>query len=503
MPWPQIRHFLQGSRMDRHHNNHYPLSGSSGSSWSPFHRNAADRRSYPLPLYKLHPLPPVAYRKPWPGEKRRYAFDKSAKSEQRTPRNSAATLSSRPCIAMTQRPNRPPQMRVVSTDIQFKDLEDAWDHLIEHSTYQAPFHTWGWHQTWWRCFGGARSLYLITGKDAAGELQIVAPLMRQVRRVSGFPLVELRFMANDNSPFNSIIHRSDITTSDATSSVLACLSRHFQEWHMITLRNIPHRLLDQDAMTAVAIRHGMKPLFKQGWRSAYLTIEGSFDEYVSRQLGKQRLRGIAQKVRQLCTHADYRLHDYQTPEEMPHAVDQAFAISAASWKARQGTNMSGKEDMRRFYEEISLRLAKSGNIRIFTSSLAHSPLALQYNLVSPDTMYLLINDFNETHRRQSPGTVLLYQVLGILHQEHSVTRFQFSGDLYDYKSNWASGVEQHFTTTIFHPGVLSRALWFWKGLLLPRMLQLRSLIERGRVDDQQLQPLNPQRGFPVPPDTLP
>lgn len=385
---------------------------------------------------------------------------------------------------MTQRPNRPPQMRVVSTETEFRDLEDAWGHLIQHSTYQAPFHTWGWHQTWWRCFGGARSLYLITGEDAAGELQIVAPLMRQVRRVSGFTVVELRFMANDNNPFNSILHRSDITASDALSSVLACLSRHYKEWHMITLRNIPHRLLDQDAMTAAAIRQGMKLLFNQGWRSAYLTIEGSFDEYVSRQLGKQRLRGIAQKVRQLCTHPDYRLHDYQTPEDMPQAVDQAFAISAASWKAQHGTNMSGEEDMRRFYEEISLHLAEHGKIRIFTSSLGRSPLALQYNLVSPDTMYLLINDFNETHRRQSPGTVLLYQVLGILHQEHSVTRFHFSGDLYDYKSHWASGVEQHFTTTIFHRGVLSRALWFGKGILLPGILQLRNRMEREPVDGQ-------------------
>jgi CelD/BcsL family acetyltransferase involved in cellulose biosynthesis len=350
--------------------------------------------------------------------------------------------------------------------------------MLRRSNYQAPFHTWGWHDTWWTCFGHGRDLYLVTGEDPDGQLQIVAPLMRRRRRKHGLPLLEVRFLANHNNPFNTIIHRRDISASEALSYVLTCLTDHCQDWHFITLRNLPTRQLNQDCMTAAATPLGLRVIYEPGWSSAYLTIDDSFDEYIAGQFGKQRLRGIQQKVRQLSQQTQYRLNEYRAPEAMAIAVEQAFAVSANSWKKSAGTDMSGAEDMRRFYEEVSPRLANSGHIRIWISSLGPTPLALQYNLVSADTMYLLINDFNEAYRRQSPGTVLLYQVLSQLHREHSVSRFQFSGDLYDYKSHWATGIEKHFTTTLYHRGLYSRALWFAKGTLAPVIQSLQTRLKR-------------------------
>ncbi len=369
-------------------------------------------------------------------------------------------------------------MRILRTAEEFQNLEAAWGRMLRRSNYQAPFHTWGWHNTWWKCFGRGQDLYLITGEGVDGQLQIVAPLMRRKRRLRGMPLVEIRFMANHNNPFNFVLHRSDISTSDVLSSVLSCLADNSRDWHLITLRNIPERLLDQGAMTSVATRLGLNHICQQGWSSAYITVEGPFDEYLTNRLGKQRLRGIGQKVRQLSARPEYQLRDYQAPETMPFAVEQAFAVSANSWKKSAGTDMSGAEDMRRFYEEISPGLADSGQVRIWISSLGPTPLALQYNLVSPDTMYLLINDFNEAYRRQSPGTVLLYQVLSQLFREHSVSRFQFSGDLYDYKSHWATGIEKHFTTTLYHRGLYSRVLWFARGTLAPVIQSLQDRLKR-------------------------
>jgi CelD/BcsL family acetyltransferase involved in cellulose biosynthesis len=255
---------------------------------------------------------------------------------------------------------------------------------------------------------------------------------------------------------------------------LGSLIEHRDQWDCVTFRNVPTQLIDREALEPLATRFGLKLHCEPGWTSAYVSINSSFDEYLHNRFGKQRLRGIEQKVRQLSARPGYRLDDYQTPEAMQHAIAQAFAVSAASWKKRIGSDMSGANDMRQFYQEISIRLAPSHQIRVWISSLDTIPLALHYALVSQDAIYLLINDFNEEHRRLSPGTVLLYQVLQTLHQERSVRRFHFSGDFYDYKSHWATGLERHLTFRLYHKGLLSTALWYGKTTLGPSLRALRT-----------------------------
>jgi CelD/BcsL family acetyltransferase involved in cellulose biosynthesis len=138
--------------------------------------------------------------------------------------------------------------------------------------------------------------------------------------------------------------------------------------------------------------------------------------------------------------------------------------------------MAGEESRRLFYEDVTRRLSRCGQVRIWTSCLDQTPLAAQYSLVSADTTYLVVNDFNHANQRQSPGTVLLYQVLERLFEEKSVGRFQFSGDLYDYKSQWATGTESHATLELFHDGIYSRFLWWTKKKALPTWRTLRAKV---------------------------
>jgi CelD/BcsL family acetyltransferase involved in cellulose biosynthesis len=221
---------------------------------------------------------------------------------------------------------------------------------------------------------------------------------------------------------------------------------------------------------------GFRTLREPGWNSAYVAIEGQFADYLTTNLGKQRRRGILQKVRQLSQQPGYGVGDFRRPEEMPAALERAFAVSRSSWKGDLGTDMAGEESRRLFYEDVTRRLSRCGQVRIWTSCLDQTPLAAQYSLVSADTTYLVVNDFNHANQRQSPGTVLLYQVLERLFEEKSVGRFQFSGDLYDYKSQWATGTESHATLELFHDGIYSRFLWWTKKKALPTWRTLRAKV---------------------------
>ncbi|MGQ4807898.1 hypothetical protein NKDENANG_01264 [Candidatus Entotheonellaceae bacterium PAL068K] len=59
----------------------------------------------------------------------------------------------------------------------FHDLQDEWLQLLSQMPFQSIFLTPQWQGTWWRHFGHAHQLYLLTVRSATGELQGLAPLM--------------------------------------------------------------------------------------------------------------------------------------------------------------------------------------------------------------------------------------------------------------------------------------------------------------------------------------
>lgn len=366
------------------------------------------------------------------------------------------------------------QIQVIRTVEGFRELESAWNEMVRGGRFQAPFFSWTWYDAWWKHFGDAAELFVVAGRDPQGRLQLVAPLMKQRRSLRGLPISEIRFLANSISPQNSILVGNGCSGPEALHVVLECLAEHRGEWDMTTLQNVPETMPYLAEIDDSAALVGFRTLREPGWKSAYVTVEGQFADYLATSLGKHRRRGILQKVRQLSQQPGYCVSDFRRQEEMSLALDRAFAVSRSSWKVSLGTDMAGEESRRLFYEDITQRLSQLGQVRIWISCLDQMPLAVQYQLVSADAMYLVTNDFNHAYQRQSPGTVLLCQVLERLYEEKCVSRFQFSGDLYDYKSQWATGIESHATLELFHEGVYSRFLWWTKKNALPALRTIRA-----------------------------
>jgi CelD/BcsL family acetyltransferase involved in cellulose biosynthesis len=365
-------------------------------------------------------------------------------------------------------------VEIIRTAQGLHELEAAWNDLSQNSSFRAPFYSWTWYDTWWKHFGGSSELFVIAARAPDGRLQVVAPLMKGTRSLRGFRVSEIRFAGNSISPGNSILFRDGVDASEALATVVGCVAEHRREWDLFTLWNVPETAAYLPAFDEAIAPRGFRAILEPGWQSAFVTIGDSFDRYMTGNFGKDRRRGIRQKVRQLSERPGYQVLDFQRPEEMDRAVELAFAVSGSSWKAKLGTDMTGCPARRAFYHELSHRLARQGQVRIWISMLDETPLALQYDLVASDAMYLVVNDFNEACQGQSPGTVLLYQVVEKMFAERSIGRFQFSGDLYDYKSKWATGMHRHVTLEVFGDRCYSRFLCWAKETALPALRSVRA-----------------------------
>lgn len=365
------------------------------------------------------------------------------------------------------------QTRIIRTIEGFRDLEARWGEMLRDSDLNAPFFSWTWYDAWWKHFAEGSELFLIAGETPDGQLRFVAPLRKGRRSLRGLPVSEISFLANSISPRSGVLFRKDCPGPEALDAMFRCLAEHRSEWDMLRLWNLPEGVAYLPGFDEAGSRHGFHAIREPGWQSAYVAMEGEFETYLTGNFGKNRRRGIQQKVRQLSARPGYRILDFKRPEDVAQGLELAFAVSRASWKGKLGTDMAGEESRRAFYQDISHRLAERGQVRIWISLLEDNPIALQYQLVDGDTVYLIVNDFSDEHHGMSPGTVLLYQVIERMYQE-KLRRFQFSGDNYDYKSKWASGLHRHVTFEMFHNRPYSRFLWWTKNTALPALRSVKA-----------------------------
>jgi CelD/BcsL family acetyltransferase involved in cellulose biosynthesis len=374
------------------------------------------------------------------------------------------------------------QLRVIRDSEELAALRGPWEEMLRDSPMATPYNSWDWQEAWWKHFRPAvdpRSELFVIAGERGGRLQVLAPLMLCRGSVRGLGVRELRFLAHSLTPRNEILYRNECPPADALAAVLDCLAAHRREWDMVNLWNVPASAAWLPLLDQVSAHSGLHALSGPGIRSAYIALENSLDDYMSDSIRSGHKRGVLQKVRQLTRKSDFRVAEYHRPEDVLLGLEQAFAVSKGSWKGKLGTDMTGLEARRSFYTEVTPRLARRGEVRIWIASLDGVPIALEYHLVSEEKVYFIVNDFQEAYGRLSPGTVLLYQVLERLFAEKRQREFYFSGDLYDYKRQWASGVYEHVNLEIFHKRPYSHMLWWMKHSVMPMLRTTQAWVSSG------------------------
>jgi CelD/BcsL family acetyltransferase involved in cellulose biosynthesis len=305
----------------------------------------------------------------------------------------------------------------------------------------------------------------------------VAPLLKHRTTLRGLRVRELRFLENGIGPRNDILVSSRVRPEEAAVALLDCLARQQREWDLATLANIDEQASCLEAMRLSAPAYGIKLLEEAGRTSPLITLEDDFEQYFSRTFDRKHRYNIRRSVRDAEEKLRSAVACFSGPHDVAPALQQAFRVSRASWKGQQNTDMGGCELRRAFYEEVTQRFAELGVIQIWLLELDDQPAAIQYQLVSGTSVYLLVSDFAAQFHGHSPGTVLLYRVLEQLCRQ-GIREFDFCGEAYDYKMRWSTGVRRHVTLQLFGRTGYARGIFWAKTGLLPLLRRLRRVSRR-------------------------
>lgn len=342
--------------------------------------------------------------------------------------------------------------RTALLDISIEDgawlerAETAWAELLEHSSADRLFMSWGWQHLWWRQFGpmlGAEPLLLVA-RAADGRLVGIAPLMcRRARARRLFPATQLMPIGNvwrtgvgEVSEHIDWLAREgwEERTGDAFARRIIALP----DWHeFLFAYTDPGTLLARTA-GRIATELGCYVRAEAPLRRYTIDTTRSFADFIAglgsatrRQLfGRRQLLAGLGEFR--CRIADRGTLDVQ--------LDMLEALSIKRW------NVGLTPEMRAFYRGFAEHCLDRNALRFSTLEVGGRPISAQFDAIAGAVTYNIRSAIDaEFDHRLSPGLLHLGYNIEAACADPRIVRYDLlagEGKQTDFKRHIADRIDE-------------------------------------------------------------
>jgi hypothetical protein len=161
-------------------------------------------------------------------------------------------------------------------------------------------------------------------------------------------------------------------------------------------------------------------------------------------LFRKSRRGILNRMQKLGT-AEVDCHRADPDGDVIRTV---YDVSERGWKHREGKALTNREDSKRFFAALTEAAGRRGWLLVWILKLNGRAIAMEYHLTDDGIVYALRADFDQEHRRSSPGAYLEYHIFQRLFTEGC--RAYHAGPGSDaYKLRWAENLDRNLGVTIY------------------------------------------------------
>jgi CelD/BcsL family acetyltransferase involved in cellulose biosynthesis len=201
--------------------------------------------------------------------------------------------------------------------------------------------------------------------------------------------------------------------------------------------------LDGTSAVLAGLRRVAPPMIVDRALSPRLHLPSTPDALLG-QLSSKFRAGVRRATRALAATGTVTMREYRRGDaELGQAFAALLDLEAASWKGAHGTAIARRPDTLRFYRRLVLDGPASTWARVALLRVDGRVVAAQLDLergrCRDGLKTACVGDLG---RGQSPGTVLLWQVLSDC-IARGITRFGLGGELDGWKRHWtSSGAER-------------------------------------------------------------
>lgn len=302
---------------------------------------------------------------------------------------------------------------------QMLPLEQEWRRLEECTGL--PFSSWDWAVAWWEQLredklGVKDSLCVRVLRAEQGQLVAIAPLIVS-RRPSIGPICirQLQFLGADPNitEVRGLLSLPE-RRSEAYRALLRHLAEHAEQWDSMLLSGVPADFEDHE-LTAFASHEWIGET-----RDYVLPLPSSWEELrasLPRNI-KESLRKCYNSLKR--DNREFSLETAERPSEVGEALQRFFAFHSARSElvgtVRHG-NVFDSEAAQRFLNDVCVRFAERGCLRIFQLKVDARIVAIRIGFIIGDSLYLYYSGYDPAFSRYSVMTTTVAEAIqyAILH----------------------------------------------------------------------------------------
>jgi len=182
--------------------------------------------------------------------------------------------------------------------------------------------------------------------------------------------------------------------------------------------------------------------------SFYIPFGNSYEEYLNKKSSNFRnnLKRASKKMDSLGKVAFLRNHDF-------HDVNEAYAaicsIEEKSWKQQHGTAITSTDKQREFYRVLCQGASDKGRLRFCILTLNSEPVAFEMGLLREKKYYGVHGSYDETYKKENPGTVLLAKFIEDLIHD-GIREYDWFGEPFEWESRWTDQYRWHKSLIIYN-----------------------------------------------------
>jgi CelD/BcsL family acetyltransferase involved in cellulose biosynthesis len=326
-------------------------------------------------------------------------------------------------------------VQIIRAADAFQRLAPEWMELFERSRSEIVFLTFDWIQEWWARWNRSRTLFIITVRNAAGELVALAPFAIQRSSFLGVKVRAVTFLGAEavGSDHLDVLVAPGFEEA-ALREVASGLMRHCSEWDYLDLADT-----DEDSRVAGRLRElltadGMRAHVVQSTICPYLPLPRTFEAFLA-SLGSNMRCNFRRRVRVLAREGPVEFCTLTEGSELERGFEDLMNLhrQRSEQRGRDSTFIDGA--VYDFHRSVLPRLARRGRAALHMLKVRGQVVAALYSFSSAGRFMFFQCGMDPAWLRFAVGVVTLGNTINAAiatgHHEYDFLR---GGE--SYKANW-------------------------------------------------------------------
>jgi CelD/BcsL family acetyltransferase involved in cellulose biosynthesis len=247
----------------------------------------------------------------------------------------------------------------------------------------------------------------------------------------------------------------------------------YESWDIVRLAKLPASSPLRDAAVSIARQTRRRYSVQPSIETPVIPISEPWEAYLKKRSAS--FRKHLRKNRNRFNRADGTVIDVipASPNNTADLEARMSAVSKASWKRVEGTDLARDAAARRFIRHLLTRFGAREAAEVWFAYQGDRPIAYELHLRQRGTTYPLRADFDESYGAISPGAVLEAEILRRLFEAGDVHTYYSCGTTYRYLMRWTDQTARHEDLEVFSDALPAKAAYHIEYSLIPVARNIR------------------------------